>query len=159
RERDARSGRIVFTGSSSGYFASPFVGPYNASKFAIEGLADSLRRELRPWGIAVSILQPGAIRTPIWEKSEAAADEILAELPARGRELYGETIEVVKGKVKERVAASIPVEAVSKAIHHAVDARRPRLRYKIGADAWVQFVLARWLPPRATDGLIAKMLG
>lgn len=159
RERDAGSGRIVFTGSTSGYFASPFVGPYNASKFAIEGLADSLRRELRPFGIPVSIVQPGAIRTPIWEKSEAAADEILAELPDRGRALYGETIEVVKGKVQDRVAAAIPVEAVSKAIHHAVTARRPRLRYKVGTDAWIQFVLARCLPARLTDGLIAKMLG
>lgn len=158
RARDPRSGRIVFTGSTSGYFAAPFVGPYNASKFAIEGLADSLRRELRPWGLAVSVVQPGAIATPIWEKSEAAADDLIEDMPPRGLELYGEAITAVKAKVHERAAAAAPVGSVTRAIEHAVDARRPRTRYKVGFDAWVELLLAR-LPTRLSDALVARLLG
>lgn len=159
RDRTPGSGRIVFTGSSSGYFAAPFVGPYNASKYALEGLADSLRRELRPWDIKVALVQPGAIQTPIWQKSEAAADELIADMPERAQALYGETIRAVKGKVKGRAASAAPVELVSKAILHAVTARRPKTRYKVGADAWGQLLLARLLPDRLTDALIAKVLG
>lgn len=158
-DSDARTGRIVFTGSTSGYFAAPFVGPYNASKFAIEGLADSLRRELRPWGIPVSLVQPGAIKTPIWDKSEFAADELIAAMPPRAQALYGGTIRVVKDKVKGRAASAAPVALVSKAILHAVSSGRPKLRYKVGADAWAQWLLARLLPDRLTDALISKVIG
>ena len=69
-----RKGRIVNMGSISGRSATPFLGAYNISKFALEGFTDVLRMELRPWGISVSIIEPGAIATPIWEKSFASVD-------------------------------------------------------------------------------------
>ena len=159
KERSPERGRIVFTGSTSGYFAAPFVGPYNASKFAIEGLVDSLRRELRPFGIPVSLVQPGAIATPIWEKSETAADELIDAMPDHGRVLYGDAIQAVKQQVAQRAGSAAPVALVSKAILHAVLAGRPRPRYKVGADAWAQLALARLLPDRAADWLIGRMLG
>ncbi|MDJ0786461.1 MAG: SDR family oxidoreductase [Myxococcota bacterium] len=159
KERDPARGRVVFTGSTSGYFAAPFVGPYNASKFAIEGLVDSLRRELRPFGIPVSLVQPGAIATPIWEKSEAAADELIDAMPEHGRALYGDAIRAVKQQVAQRSGSAAPVALVSKAIRHAVLSERPRPRYKVGADAWAQLALARLLPDRAADWLIGRVLG
>ena len=76
-------GRIIFIGSIGGRVAAPFVGPYSASKFAVEAIAESLRQELQPWHIPVVVIEPGAIKTPIWEKGLSQADEIEAALPRR----------------------------------------------------------------------------
>ena len=78
-------GRIVFVGSIAGKSALPFLGPYAASKHALEAVADSLRLELRPWGIGVSIVEPGSIKTPIWARGAAKADELLGSESPRGR--------------------------------------------------------------------------
>ena len=75
------TGRIVNMGSIGGRMATPFLGPYNASKFAMEALTDSLRQELHPWGIHVSIIATGSISTPLWDKSKAALDALTATLP------------------------------------------------------------------------------
>ena len=69
-------GRVVFIGSISGRVSTPLVGPYGASKHAIEAIAESLREELRPWKIAVSVVEPGAVKTPIWDKSRTFADQL-----------------------------------------------------------------------------------
>ncbi|HRI88446.1 MAG TPA: SDR family NAD(P)-dependent oxidoreductase, partial [Candidatus Hydrogenedentes bacterium] len=89
-------GRVVNIGSTSGRLSIPMGGPYCASKFAMEALSDSLRMELLPWGIEVSLVQPGAIDTPIWEKSLAAGDALLESLPARMMELYEPLVEKIK---------------------------------------------------------------
>ena len=78
--RTAR-GRVVNIGSIGGRVALPMLGPYAASKHAMEGISDSLRRELRPWGMQVSIVRPGPIATDIWESGNATADELLARMP------------------------------------------------------------------------------
>src|SRR3972149_6942761 len=75
-------GRIVNVGSIAGKFATPFLGPYTASKHAMEGLSDALRQELRPWGIHVALVEPGSIATPIWQKGQANANEIEQRLRA-----------------------------------------------------------------------------
>ena len=152
------NGRIVFVGSSSGYLSTPFTGAYCASKYAIEAVGDALRRELLPWKLSVSIVQPGAIQTPIWEKSKSAADEIIEKLPERAHELYGGAIEKVQGLVDERSASAAPVEKVAKAVHHALSARRPKTRYRVGTDATGQAWLAR-LPDRWVDFLLSKAFG
>ena len=79
------SGRIVLMGSIGGRTASPFLGAYNASKFALEALADALRIELQPWNLYVSLIEPGSIATPIWSKSDATARRIAARVPRRPR--------------------------------------------------------------------------
>lgn len=152
------NGRIVFVGSSSGYLSTPFTGAYCASKYAIEAVGDALRRELLPWKLSVSIVQPGAIQTPIWEKSKSAADEIIEKLPERAHELYGGAIEKVQGLVEERSGSAAPVEKVAKAVHHALSARRPKTRYRVGLDATGQAWLAR-LPDRWVDFLLNKVFG
>ncbi len=84
----ASKGRVVFIGSVSGRVATPFTGAYNASKFAIEGLADALRMELKPWGIRVAIVEPGSIDTDLWRTALETADKDEAEMAPHHRELY-----------------------------------------------------------------------
>jgi len=156
--RKAR-GRVVNIGSNSGLLSTPFLGAYCASKFALEALTDALRGELRPWGIQVSIVEPGNIQTPIWEKSSAAAKQLLDGLPQQAHELYGAAIEAV-GKTAEKSAASaIPAAAVARAVTHALTAKRPKTRYRVGTDATVQALLARYVPDRMRDALIARFMG
>ena len=82
-------GRIVFMGSIAGRSALPFLSPYAASKHALEAVADSLRLELRPFGIHVSIVEPGSIKTPIWARSAQRADELIAASDGELGDLYG----------------------------------------------------------------------
>ena len=150
-------GRIVITGSTSGRLSIPMGGPYSASKFAIEALADSLRMELRPWGIEVALVEPGAIDTPIWEKSLAAGDELLASLPPRTMELYGPLIDKVKNGAKAAAKGAVPAQQVAECIAHALTAAKPKTRYLVGKDARIQMLLTH-LPDRWRDALILKMI-
>src|SRR5215469_18875207 len=85
-------GRIVNMGSIAGKSALPFIGPYCASKFALEALTDSLRMELLPWNIPVSIIEPAYVTTPIWQKSLQTGEKVAAMLPPQAHELYGHAI-------------------------------------------------------------------
>ena len=152
-------GRIVNMGSIGGRMATPFIGAYCASKFALEALTDSLRQELRPWDIGVSIVEPGSIATPIWEKGRAAADELEERLPQAARDLYGDAIDAFRRAVDKRAGAGIPADEVAKAVEHALTAKRPKTRYLVGMDARLPAVLAKVVPDRARDGLIARNLG
>jgi len=151
-------GRVVNVGSIGGRIAQPMLGPYNASKFALEALSDSLRMELAPWGIHVSLVEPGSIATAIWEKTDAYAERMIPTLGPRARELYGTAIGAVLDAARTLSKQAIAPEAVSKAIHHALTARRPRTRYLVGTDARVQAVLARFVPDRARDAVLLRFL-
>ncbi len=151
-------GRVVNVGSIGGRVAQPMMGPYNASKFALEALSDSLRMELAPWGIHVSLVEPGSIATAIWEKTDAYAERMIPTLGPRARELYGTAIAAVLDAARTLSKQAIAPEAVSKAIHHALTARRPRTRYLVGTDARVQAVLARFVPDRARDAVLLRFL-
>lgn len=153
------TGRIAFISSTSGFLSTPYLGPYCASKFAIEALADALRMELAPWGIRISLIQPGAIATPIWDKSTKTADDILKALPPKGHELYDNAIEAVKKASEKMSGRASPVSVVSDAVVHALTAKKPRTRYLIGANGSVERILARWAPDRLRDKLIIKEMG
>ncbi|MBV9213228.1 MAG: SDR family NAD(P)-dependent oxidoreductase [Actinobacteria bacterium] len=151
-------GRIVNVTSVGGRVANAFLGPYQSSKWALEALTDVLRKELRPWGIHVAAIEPGAIATPMWEKGADEGSEILERLPAEGHQLYGKAIRRmvdVAARLGERGA---PPERVASAVEHALTARRPRPRYLVGVDARVQVALNRLLPARANDALEARLL-
>ena len=150
-------GRIVNIGSIGGKFSTPFVGPYGASKFAMEALTDALRCELRPWGIGVSIVEPGSIATPIWEKSTADADRMEAALSEGGRELYGPQIAAIRAFAAETSKRGIPPAEVAKAVAHALRAKRPKTRYLVGKDARMQSLIAA-VPDGIRDGLIERQL-
>ena len=151
-------GRIVNIGSVGGRVAVPMLSPYNASKFALEGITDSLRRELRPLGVHVAIIEPGAIATKIWEKGTSAADETLADAPPEAEEVYGPTIAAVRAQAEKAARDAIPPEAVAEAVHHALTAGRPRTRYPVGSDAKQRIRAAGILPDRAFDAVMARML-
>ena len=152
-------GRIVNMGSIGGRMATPFIGAYCASKFALEALTDSLRQELRPWDIGVSIVEPGSIATPIWEKGRAAGDELEERLPQAARDLYGDAIAAFRRAVDKRADAGIPPDEVAKAVEHALTAKRPKTRYLVGMDARLPAILAKVVPDRTRDGLVARNLG
>lgn len=151
--------RIVHVGSSSGYLAAPLLGAYNASKFAVEGLSDTLRQELRPWRIDVSLIEPGAVDTPIFAKSNTEADVRLEKLPEDAKRLYAPIVDAIRATVATRVAGAAPVGPVARAVEHALSASRPRTRYRVGVDAKVQFAIARLLPDRLRDRLLGRFLG
>jgi NAD(P)-dependent dehydrogenase (short-subunit alcohol dehydrogenase family) len=152
--RKAR-GRIVNVGSIGGKMSTPFLGAYHISKFGMEALSDSLRQELRPWGIRVSLVEPGGIATPLWERGKVAADELLGRLPAAANDLYAGAIVAMKNAADTFEKRSSPPETVTKAILHALTARNPKTRYLVGLDARVQSVLKRVVPDQHLDRLVA----
>ena len=150
-------GRIVNIGSASGRFAAPFIAPYAASKFAVEAISDALRVELAPFDIFVSLLEPGAIDTPIWAKAQVDGSARSARHDPLMNDLYG-PIEGATGKIIAGIAKrAISPERVAAAIEHALIARRPKSRYVIGIDARVQIALT-WIPSRLRDRMIGYAL-
>lgn len=153
------NGRVVNMGSITGRVATPFIGAYSASKFAMEALTDALRMELAPWGIRVAIVEPGAIATPIWEKSSTATVNQLAGMPPEALKLYGKTIAAM-GKMTAKLAGrAVPPGRVARAVAHALRARRPKTRYLVGVDAWFQAMLWKVTPDRLADRLLAVGMG
>lgn len=151
----AACGRVVFVGSVNGRLSLPFLSPYAASKHAIEAIGDSLRGEMRPFGVKVSIIEPGTIATPMFEKGSQAASRAKAELSTDQLRLYGEGLDgFTSAYAKAGKQASQP-EKVAAAIDHALNARHPRTRYLVGSDARVQALLRSLLPDRVGDRVIA----
>jgi len=155
--RQAR-GRIVNMGSIAGRGTIPMMGPYSASKFALEALTDALRMELRPWGIEVSIIEPGAIATPIWEKSLKTAVEVEEHVTVEGKQLYGEAARLVREAVDQVAQRAISVDAVVEAVWHALTAVRPKTRYLVGTDAKIRAIMVKWVPDRLQDWILMKVL-
>jgi NAD(P)-dependent dehydrogenase (short-subunit alcohol dehydrogenase family) len=149
-------GRIVFITSIGGLMAFPMFGAYHAAKFGLEAVGDVFRQELRPWGIRVSIVEPGSIATPIWERGDREVDAIAGRAGDGHADLYGEAIEAGRQVAMKTGARGIAPEKVAARIEHALNARRPRTRYLVGADARGQALLARVLPDRLLDWLVAR---
>lgn len=152
------TGRVVFVSSVGGRIALPFGGAYHASKYGIEAVADSMRQELRPWGIEVAAIEPGSIDTAIWERGEQIAEEVATRTSATQEEVYGETIERFRAAVQRTAARGISPERVAKAIAHALTARRSRTRYLVGLDARGQAFLSWLLPDRLRDRVVARIM-
>lgn len=147
----AGRGRVVMISSDSGFFAAPFFGPYCSSKFALEGYADALRREMSLLGVTVVIVEPGRVVTPIWNKGEAllgrAFTSSLAPLAMKvGRHA------LESGKTKGLSPAS-----VGRVIHQILVAKRPKARYLVAREK-MSYGLLRFLPAGMVDALVAKKL-
>jgi NAD(P)-dependent dehydrogenase (short-subunit alcohol dehydrogenase family) len=152
-------GRIVNMGSVSGRSAAPFLGAYNASKFALEALTDVMRMELRPWEISVSIIEPGAISTPIWEKSFTQADIAKQNLSPSAEKLYGSAMTAVRKQVEIIASNGISSDIVAQAVIHALTAKKPKTRYLIGQDAKMAVILKYLLPDKLYDRVILYSMG
>jgi NAD(P)-dependent dehydrogenase (short-subunit alcohol dehydrogenase family) len=150
-------GRIVFVSSISGLSALPFTGAYAASKFALEAIADALRMELLPFGLQVSVIEPGVIATPIWETSRLAAERYLDSAAPEMERFYGEALEAIRRRAATGMGG-LPAAVVARAVEHALTARRPRTRYLIGKDARARLLMQRLLPDRWRDALVRRAL-
>jgi NAD(P)-dependent dehydrogenase (short-subunit alcohol dehydrogenase family) len=151
-------GRVINMSSVGGRTVMPFMGPYHASKFAVEAITDALRRELRPWGIRVVAIEPGSIDTPIWSKGQAQAEELSDRLPAHARELYGHRVQRMAELAQSTGARGLPPEAVARAVARALTARHPRSRYVVGRDARFQIAAFTLLPDRLVDRVLDRFL-
>jgi NAD(P)-dependent dehydrogenase (short-subunit alcohol dehydrogenase family) len=149
-------GRVVLMGSIGGRSALPFLGPYAASKHALEAFADVLRVELRPWGMAVSIVEPASVRTAIWTKGAAQADVMRESALPEADGLYAERVERFRAVALER-GPGIDPDVVARAVAHALTASRPRARYVVGKDAHIRAWIER-LPTRLRDRVLEKAL-
>jgi len=150
-------GRIVMIGSISGRLALPLLGPYSASKFALEALTSALRMELHPWGIHVAMIEPAGIATPIWRKSLAAAERTMESLPQSAFDLYGPLISTQRQRVEQSDRNSIPTKYVVWAVVHALTSPRPKTRYLIGRRAKLGELL-RLFPDGLRERLILRQL-
>ena len=155
--RQAR-GRIVNMGSIAGLSTMPLMGPYSASKFALEAITDALRLEVQQWGIHVAIVEPGAIATPIWNKSTIEAAEREAAIETDLRNLYKPIVAAVRKVVGEASKRAISPDAVAKAVEDALTASTPKTRYLVGTDAKFRALMVKLLPDRISDKLLTRIL-
>jgi NAD(P)-dependent dehydrogenase (short-subunit alcohol dehydrogenase family) len=144
-------GRIINISSVSGLFVTPFMGPYCASKFAVEAMTDAMRRELVLYGIKVVAIEPGPIQTEIWRK----AKEDTTTYP---ESIYQPFLLNRDKIVDKRSASALPVEKVSHLIWKSMTHPQPAPRYLIAPKQW-QIQLVRWLPTQLADKLLLKMMG
>ena len=152
RSRQGGPGRIVMISSVGGRNANPFMGPYSASKFALEGLSESLRRELMIFGIDVIVIAPGAVATPIWDKAEEIDVSRYANTP------YAASLAKVKDYMLTLGRKGFPPEKIGQAVYTALTAKTPRVRYTVTPDP-MQELMVKVLPKRTVDNFIAKQLG
>jgi NAD(P)-dependent dehydrogenase (short-subunit alcohol dehydrogenase family) len=154
----AARGRVVFISSIGGLVALPYLSPYAASKHGIEAVGDSLRREMMPFGVQVSLVEPGAVSTPIWDKGSDQAEELRERATPEQIELYGPVMDRFEKLFIEAGRSGVPAEKVADAVEHALTAGKPKTRYVIGRDAKLRAAVARFLPDRFLDRGIARTL-
>lgn len=150
-------GRIVFVSSLAGSISLPLGAPYGASKHALEGLAQSLREELRPWGIQVAVVTPGAVDTPMWDKGLVDTDHIIEGLGAEGSRLYGGVAERLRDQIVTiRAKPTTRPDEVAQVVARALFDRRPRYRYAPGLGATLVSGAVKVLPERVVAALVRR---
>jgi NAD(P)-dependent dehydrogenase (short-subunit alcohol dehydrogenase family) len=154
------TGRIVFVSSVAARTpAVPYFGPYAASKFALEALADALRLELQPWKIKVAIIEPGAFESSIWEKGFDEFDDLVAAMPQDVLRLYQPYIDrglKIAKKLESR--GKDPID-VARAIEDAITSDHPKTRYLVGLDARIRWLLENPVPDRLRDRVVGLVMG
>lgn len=155
----AAKGRIVFMSSVSGQIASPFVGAYSSSKFALESAGDALRMELRGSGVSVSVVQPGNVNTPIWAKGRSGKDSLLQRAPQKAHEYYAPALKALVKVSENAEKTGIDPDLVAKTVLHALTAKKPRSRYPVGAPAgWMRRTFTL-LPEHLRDRTLMRRMG
>jgi NAD(P)-dependent dehydrogenase (short-subunit alcohol dehydrogenase family) len=152
-------GRVVNMSSMNGTVALPMVGAYSASKFALEALSDALRMELRPWGISVSVIRPGQVRTAIFDKARLALSQRTAEIP-ENLQLGYHGLYKRAGDFNERGArAATSPQKVAEVVCKALTVSRPRACYMVGLDARGLQFAQRVFPQRMLESIMARVAG
>ena len=152
-------GRVVNISSVNGGMAVPYLGAYSASKFALEAFNDSLRTEVRNFGIRVSSVAPAATDTPIWEKSATLAAQISTGIDPDVFALYEADIAAMRKAAMDSARNAAPVEQVVKAVVHALTAKRPKTHYYLGWDVRFCFKCLKMISDRMRDRLIRHLIG
>lgn len=155
----ASHGRIVFVSSTGGRSAVPMEGAYCSSKFAIEGIADALRVELRPWGIRVIIVEPGPTNTETWQGVETMIDDMEGRLSPAHRELYARHVTGLRQNIQRFASVAAPPELAGRVIEQALTAKHPRPRYLVGSPARMIMTMNAILPTRVGDAVGARIAG
>jgi len=145
-------GRIVNISSVGGRNANPFMAPYCTTKFGLEGLSESLRREMLPFGVDVVVVAPGAVATPIWDKADQIDTARYANTP------YATALDRLRAYMLQIGKAGLPPEAIGEAIHTALTAARPKVRYVVSPSP-MQVLMTEILPKRTIDRITGKRLG
>jgi NAD(P)-dependent dehydrogenase (short-subunit alcohol dehydrogenase family) len=152
RSRKGKPGRIVMISSVGGKNASPFMGPYNASKFGLEGMSEALRRELMIFGIDVIVVAPGAVATPIWDKADEIDPNLYANTP------YKAALETIKKYMVTLGRKGLKPEVLGEAVWNALTVAKPKVRYTVTPSPFESFMTGI-LPKRTMDNLVAGRLG
>jgi NAD(P)-dependent dehydrogenase (short-subunit alcohol dehydrogenase family) len=151
--RKGNPGRIVNISSTSGRIAGPFTGAYSASKFGLEGFSDSLRRELILFGIDVIIIRPGAIVTPIWQKSDTGLTERFGETP------FTEALARFEQYAAKEGANGFPAAVIGTTVWHALTAKNPKVYYAVVPNRLTNWIIPQLIPMRTLDKLVAQFMG
>ena len=152
-------GRIVNISSIGAHIAIPFGSLINATKSAFGIFSDTLRLELHPFGIHVSVVEPGAIKTPAVEKTLGDIESVIRSLPAKGAAQYADMLRNFALRAYEREMNGSSPDVVAQAIHHALASQRPRTRYRVGKHATLLATLAAFLPDRLLDAVRFRITG
>jgi NAD(P)-dependent dehydrogenase (short-subunit alcohol dehydrogenase family) len=150
--RQGAPGRVVMMSSVGGRNGSPFLGAYSASKFGLEGMSESLRRELIVHGIDVIIIAPGAIATPIWDKADALDVKRFEHTP------YSSALRIMKDFAMESGRRGLPADVIGRTVLRALTSSRPKTRYTVTPEP-VRWLIGQWLPRRTIDRIIARRFG
>lgn len=151
--RKGNPGRILNISSASGRIAAPFTGAYSASKFGLEGFSESLRRELVLFGIDVVIIGPGAVVTPIWQKSDTGLTERFRETPYVAALAKFELFAAKEG------SSGYAADVIGRAVCHALTTAKPRVRYAVVPNRLTNWIIPQLLPKRILDTLVARFMG
>ncbi|WP_067698836.1 SDR family oxidoreductase [Nocardia jejuensis] len=155
----ASTGRVVFISSLSGRISTPGTGAYNSSKYALEGLVDALRVELRPWRIRTSLIEPGPIATDMWSDAVDMVDRTTAGLTDAQRDLYGGHLAGMRKVATQVQRIAAPVESVVAEVEKALTSSRPKARYVVGIVNKVQALSTQFTPTPVLDAIFALATG
>ncbi|WP_242657881.1 SDR family oxidoreductase [Mycobacterium kubicae] len=155
----ACAGRVVNVGSIGDRLSLPFGAPLVSSKWAFASITESLRMELRPWGIHVVLIEPATIQTDAVKKVKEDAERVMSKMTPADLELYGETYQAMTRKAIERASSGSDPDVVARAVLRAARKKRPRTRYVVGKDGRLLAFLAGWAPDRLFDAMRVRLFG
>jgi NAD(P)-dependent dehydrogenase (short-subunit alcohol dehydrogenase family) len=151
-------GRVINISSVGGKIAMATYGPYAGTKFALEAVSDSLRREIAPLGVQVVVVEPGAVQTKIAGRAIAKAHEVASTMTLEQSQRYGRLVQTITAQAASATERGLPADAAAKVLAKAVTPRKPRTRYVFGRTTAVMTFLALILPDRILDRVIAAAL-
>lgn len=151
-------GRVVNISSVGGKIAMATYGPYASTKFALEAVSDSLRREVAPFGVQVVVVEPGAVRTEMLGRAIATARKLASTMTLEQSQRYDGLVQAITAQVASVTESGVPADAVAMVIANAVTVSKPRTRYTVGREAVLTTLLVRILPDRILDRVLALAL-